>query len=380
MALPKKILFFFILTFVFSCKTEEQKQSFIAEEGKPVPIEYATGFSIIDYGDYKILTVNNPWPEAEKSYRYLLAKKNAEIPAGLQYDEKVTVPVEKIVVTSTTHISALEILNEEKSLIGFPGLDYISSEETRKRISEDKIMELGKNEAINTEILLSLQPDVVIGFAVDGNNKVFDIIRKNGIPIVYNADWMENSPLGKAEWIKFFGTFYNKTEEATVFFNEIVKDYEAAKKIAEKATSKPTVLAGSMFKDIWHLPAGNSWHAKFIKDANAQYLYEETEGSGSLSLSFETVFAKARNADFWIGPAQFQSYEQLLNASPHYIQFAAFQDKNIYTYSSLKGETGGVIFYEMAPNRPDLVLKDLISIFHPTLLPEYETTFYKVLE
>ena len=345
-----------------------------------MPVDYAEGFTLTDFGDYKILTVKNPWPEADVSYKYLLAEKDAEIPESLQYDQKITVPLKKVVVTSTTHIPALEILKEENSLVGFPGLDHISSEEMRKLIDEGEITELGKNEAINTEVLLDLQPDAVIGFSIDGTNKTFNTIQKSGIPVVYNGDWTETSPLGKAEWIKFFGAFYNKSEEAAAFFNNVSAAYEEAKKLAKNSSSQPTVISGAMYQDQWYLPSGDSWHAQFMEDANANYLYSDTEGSGSISLSFENVLEKAENADFWAGPAQFLTYEAMENASQHYREFDAFQKKNIYTFASETGVTGGVIFYELAPLRPDLVLKDLISIFHPELLPNYETTFYKPLQ
>ncbi|GHA34927.1 ABC transporter substrate-binding protein [Salinimicrobium marinum] len=366
---------------IFGCKSEPNKdEAAESTEGNTIPVDYAKGFTLTDFGNYKILTVENPWPEADVSYRYLLAEKDAEIPKNIKYDQKITVPVEKVVVTSTTHIPSLEVLEEEQTLVGFPGLDYISSEETRKLINNGSVTELGKNEAINTEILLDLQPDVVIGFSLDGSNKTFNTIQKSGIPVVFNGDWTESSPLGKAEWIKFFGAFYNKSEEAAEFFKEVSAAYEDAKKLAENSSSQPTVISGAMYQDQWYLPAGDSWQAQFMEDANANYLYSDSRGSGSISLSFENVLEKAKDADFWAGPAQFLTYEEMENTSQHYREFDAFQKKNIYTFASATGTTGGVIFYELAPIRPDLVLKDLISIFHPELLPNYETTFYKPLQ
>ena len=377
----KKISLLLISFLIFGCKSDSnKKETQKSTEGINMPVDYAEGFTLTDFGDYKILTVKNPWPEAEKTYRYLLAEENAEIPEGLEYDQRVGIPVKKIVVTSTTHIPSLEVLGEEKTLIGFPGLDYVSSEKTRKLINNGNITELGKNEAINTEVLLDLQPDAVIGFTIDGTNKTFNTIQKSGIPVVYNGDWTETSPLGKAEWIKFFGAFYNRSEEAASFFNKVSAAYEEAKKLAENSSTQPTVISGAMYQDQWYLPSGDSWHAQFMEDANANYLYSDTEGSGSISLSFENVLEKAENADFWAGPAQFLTYEEMENASQHYREFDAFQKKNIYTFASETGPTGGVIFYELAPLRPDLVLKDLISIFHPELLPNYETTFYKPLQ
>lgn len=366
---------------IFSCKGKKQdKLHKVQTSGDTLAVNYAKGFSIVDYDGYKILNVTQAFPESNKTFTYLLKEKNTAIPKDLEYDEKVTIPVKKIVVTSTTHIPSLESLNEENTLVGFPHLDYISSPKTRKRITTGKVKELGENEHLNTEILLDLHPDVVIGFAVKSTDKTFSTLSKSGIPVVYNSDWTEKNPLGKAEWIKFFGAFYNKEKQATEIFNKIKANYNKAKKIAQNTKNKPRVLAGSMYKDVWYLPNGKSWAAQFIADANADYLYKNTSGSGSLSLSFESVFAKAQHADFWIAPGSFTSYQGMTEASSHYQEFDAFQNKKIYSYARVKGKTGGVLYYELAPNRPDLVLKDLIHIFHPELLPDYQTTFFKPLK
>ena len=376
----KNILFVLFPLIFFSCKTEKKEFSDIALSGDTLEVKYAKGFSIVQYDGFKVMKVENPWPEADKTYTYLLVEEESKVPASIMYDHKINIPLKKIVVTSTTHIPSLETIEEENTLIGFPGLDYISSEKTRKRIGEGKITELGKNEAINTEVLISLQPEAVVGFAVSGTNKTFNTIEKSGIPVLFNGDWTEESPLGKAEWIKFFGALFNKTKEATLFFREVETAYLDAKKLAESASTVPTVLSGSMYKDQWYVPYGDSWSAKFIKDANADYIYKNTSGSGSIALAFETVLSEAQNADFWIAPGQFKTFKQLNESSVHYNQFKAVKTKQVFTYSNTLGETGGVIYYELAPNRPDLVLKDLIAIFHPELLPEYEPTFFKPLE
>ena len=307
-------------------------------------------------------------------------ENESKVPSNIEFDKKINVPVKRIVLTSTTQIPSLEALDEVKTLVGFPGLDYISSESTRALIDENKIVELGKNEAINTEILITLKPDLVIGFAIDGNNKTYNTIEKSGIPVIFNGDWTEESPLGKAEWIKFFGALFDKTEEAEDVYNDIAKNYKEAKQLAQSVDETPLVMAGSMYKDSWFVPYGNSWQAQFIKDANAAYIYKDTKGSGSKALSFESVLNDAQNADFWVAPGQFKSYEQLLETSEHYQQFKAVKDKKVFTYSNTLGATGGVLYYELAPNRPDLVLKDLISIFHPELLKDYKPTFFKPLE
>ncbi|MBZ9731051.1 ABC transporter substrate-binding protein [Salegentibacter sp. JZCK2] len=372
------LILFLLLT---ACKNDQKEQNTALDQSKKsVELSYASNFSISEFGDYYLLKIETPWPDAEEAFTYLLTKENANIPEDLNYDQKVQIPVEKMVVTSTTHIPALEALNEENSLIGFPGLDYISSKKTRKLINREKIKELGKNENINTEVLINLDPEVVIGFAIDGNNKTFETVQKTGIPVMYNGDWTEKTPLGKAEWIKFFGVFYDKLEEAESIFNEIESSYAEAKELAKSAKETPKVLSGAMYKDQWYLPYGNSWQAQFIKDANANYIYANTEGNGSMALSFENVLDKAQDAEFWISAGQYTSYTQLLKESQHYQQFEAVQDKNVYSVSLTKGETGGVLYFELGPQRPDLVLKDLVSIFHPDLLPGYENRFFKPLE
>ncbi|MBW2960602.1 ABC transporter substrate-binding protein [Mesonia aestuariivivens] len=377
----KKLLFFFCLLTLWNCKKESKKTTSENEsKAHKVEVSYAEGFSITNYKNYKIIKVNSPWPKAEKAFTYVLAEENIQLPDSLQFDEKVTIPIQRVVVTSTTHIPSLESLGQESTLVGFPHLDYISSEKTRDLINKGKVEEIGENEHINTEVLLNLNPDVVIGFAVEGGNKTLETVKKSGIPVVYNGDWTETNPLGKAEWIKFFGAFYNQEQKADSIFNRIEKEYLSAKKIAQQATKKPSILAGSMYKDVWYLPYGNSWQAQFIKDAQANYLYAETTGNGSISAAFESVLDKAEAADFWIAPGSFTSYEQMQNASEHYQKFKAFQQHKIYSFAGVKGETGGVLYYELAPQRPDLVLKDLIKIFHSDLLPDYETTFFKELE
>lgn len=368
---------FLFFLFCISCKDKNEKKPSESLMGKEVSVDYAQTFDITDYGDFKLINVRDPWPGANKDFVYLLTKKGALLPENLKYDERINIPVEKIVVTSTTHIPALETLGEINSLVGFPGLDFISSEKTRERIETGKIAELGANQSINTEILLNLKPDVVVGFGVDGQNRAFDMIKKSGIPVVYNSDWMETNPLGKAEWIKFFGALYDKLPQAMEIFREIEENYEAAIKLVENIEEKPKVLAGSMFKDRWYVPYGNSWQAGFIAAAGGEYVYNDTHGNGSMELPFEKVFANAGDADIWVAPGSFTTYAQLLESSEHYKKFKAFREREIYTYAKTRGETGGVLYYELAPSRPDLVLKDLIFIFHPELLPEYETVFFK---
>jgi len=381
-----KIIKSFLLLLVFSaCKNESGNQSLPplkASEVKEVNLSYAKGFKIKKSEDLTLLEITHPWPKAEKTYTYLLLNKAQAAKTTYNkadYDGVIITPVSKLVVTSTTHIPALELLNMEERLVGFPGTDYISSERTRRLIDNKKVRELGKNEGINTEVLLELNPEVVIGFGVDGVNKTFETIKKAHIPVIYNGDWVESSALAKAEWIKFFGLLFNKEKEADSIFTAIERDYLAAKALATQAQQQPTVLSGAMHKDVWYLPNGSSPEAQFLKDANVNYLWSETTGNGSLALSFEVVLDKAKDADLWLSPSYYSSLEQLEEANALYTNFKAFKTKNIYSFTNTTGATGGVLYYEMGTARPDLVLKDIIKICHPQLLEDYTPYFFKKL-
>ncbi|MGJ8593474.1 MAG: ABC transporter substrate-binding protein [Aquaticitalea sp.] len=344
---------------------------------------YATGFTIIENHDFKILEIKNPWPKAQKTYRYALIERRMVDSVNLNledFDGILITPIETIVVTSTTHLPALELLGIDSTLVGFPGTDYISSERIRNRIEKGFVRELGKNEDINTEILLELNPDLVIGYGIDGNNKTFETIKKSGIEVLYNGDWVEKSALAKAEWIKFFGVLFHKEKEADSIFKQIETDYLEAKQLASEVKNRPTILSGAMHKDIWYLPIGTSPEAQLLNDANVNYLWSETTGSGSLKLNFETVLDKAKDADIWLNPSYYNSLEAIEKANAHYTKFDAFQKKEVYSFVNKAGETGGVLYYELGMARPDLVLKDLIKISHPELLEDYEPFFFQKLE
>ncbi len=343
-------------------------------------VTYAKGFSIQKEKDYTLMEITKAFSKSEKTYRYVLTTEDKTRPDLPNVDAFIKVPISSIVVTSTTHIPALELLGVEESLIGFPNTDYISSERTRKRIDQNLVKELGQNESINTEVALDLKPDVVVGFGVDGQNTALNTLETAGIPIIYNGDWLEQTPLGKAEWIKFFGVLYQKQATADSIFDAIEKTYLDTKKLTDGVTEKPTVLSGAMYKDIWYLPYGNSWAGQLIADAGGDYLWEESKGSGSIALNIESVLDRGQEADMWIAPGSFSRYSDLQKAQEVYTRFNAYQTKNIYNFVNRKGTTGGLLYYELAPNRPDIVLKDLVSYLHPELLPDYQPYFFEPLE
>jgi len=373
-----RILFVFIFLTLTACKKTEKLDTKTISNTKN-EIEYATSLAIYKQNGYSIVKVINPWPNAEKDFTYILKEKNATVPDSLIKYNTIQVPLESIVVTSTTIVPYLEMLGVENKLVGFPHTDFISSVKTRKLIDNGTVKNVGQNEKLNMEMLIDRSPELIVTFGIDNNNPMLDNLTKSGLKVLIQADWMEQSPLGKAEWIKLYGALFGKEKEAKNQFETIVKNYKDA--LALVATKKPTatVLYGSMYQDQWYVAKANSWVAQFIKDAKANYLWSDVAGTGSIGLSFEQVLEKAKSANYWIASGSYKTVTELNAINPHYSQFDAFKTKQVYTFEGKTGATGGTIYYETAPSRPDLVLKDYIKIFHPELLPNYTFTFAQKL-
>ena len=378
MKLYIKILILSVLFTSCKQKNNTSKQKDISKE--VIQIKYAKGFEIQRFNNAKKLIIKSPYLNSKEQFEYIISTKGDSekfYPKGTI----INAPIQNVIVTSTTHIPMLELLGVENTLIGFPQTTYISSIKTRKLIDQGLVKEVGVESSLNTEILLALNPDVIIGFSMGKTNKSLNLVEKSGIPVVLNGDWLEDTPLGRAEWIKFFGVLYDKEKEADSIFTVIENNYFEAKAIASKATSSPSILSGAiMSKDIWNLPAGESFVAQFLKDANVNYLWKETKGKGSLSLSFESILDKGKAADIWIAPGYFSTKKQMLDTNSNYKTFKAFTENQLFTFANKVGETGGVLYFELGPTRPDLVLKDIIKITHPDLLKDYQPTFFEKMD
>lgn len=377
----KKTTFLFpiVLLLLFARCGKEEKNTTTEASVKANSVTHASGFKLFENDGFTLIEVNNPWPGAKSTFRYLAVEKSGKIPDSLASLPQISVPVKSIIVSSTTHIPSLEMLEESDKLVAFPHCEWISSEVIRKRVESGKVAEIGNNQALNMEKILDIDPGVFIGYGIDNNNAQLDNLRKAGIPVVLNGDWNETSALGKAEWIKLFGVLFGKKEKAEGIFKEIVSDYESVSKAAKSAKTKPTVMAGAIYENKWILPEGNSWGAEMIALAGGNYLWADSKGTGSLSLSFESVLDKASEAEFWIGPGQYTSLKEMATDNQDYALFKSYKDKKVFSFSTKKGKTGGIRYYELAPNRPDLVLKDLVKILHPEVLPNHQLFFFEQL-
>lgn len=369
-----------VATLQFSCKkTPNETKPLTVMYLAPQTLEYASGFTILNKENYKEIKITTPWPDAEEELTYILYPKGTEKPFKAANTVFIEVPIERVVVTSTTDVPMLEYLNLEQKLVGFPNTDYISSEKTRALIENGKIKELGKEYNLNTEVVLELSPELIIGFSATGDTKAYDLIQKTGIPVVMNGSWMEQHPLGRAEWIKFVAAFFGKEAAAEEQFQKIKKDYNEAVTLAQNVTQRPTIISGSMFKDVWYIPGGNSYFAWILKDSNTNYLWSDINKSGSITLSFESVLDKGQHADLWIRAGSSRSLSELKEKNHQYAFFDAFKNKTVYSSILKMGNKGGSIYYELGPMRPDLILKDIIHIAHPEVLTNYEPYFFEKL-
>jgi len=347
-----------ILLFVFfSCepKTEEKSVS------NP-SLKFASTFSIEKNEKGTKLINTEPWPQATRSKAFIIDQ-----------------PLKRVVCTSTSHLPYFEMLLAEETLVGFPNVDFISSANFLSRIENGSIQDLGSGQSLNLELLIGLKPDAVIGFDAGGDSKNLEKIEKLGIPVIYNSDFLEQTPLGRAEYVKFFGALLGKEKEADSIFNAIKDNYNQLKESIQKVEYRPKILSGTTYGDTWFLPGGQNWSAKFFHDAGGEYLWEDSDATGWLELSFEAVFEKAHAADYWIGVATYGSLEELKSLDNRYTTFQAFSEGNVFNYNKKKGPNGGIDFFESAYARPDLVLSDLISILHPSLLPNHEMIYYQRL-
>jgi len=360
------------------CNERKSKEAHALEE---VRLSYASGFTISRGSDFWEVEVTSAWTGADRTFKYLVLEENAERPDG-NFDATVQLPIRRIVLTSTTQIPHLDILDQMNLLVGFPNHDLISSEKAWMQIDAGAVEDLGDGPAANTEMVIDIDPDLVMVSTMGENLKYLDLLAQAGIPAVINGEYVEQHPLGRAEWIKFTGVLLGKYEEAKLAFEKIEKDYLEAENLTESLVDsiRPTVLSGVLYQDIWYAPGSESWGAKILQNAGGNYIFSAQKGSGSVQLSYEYVLENAQEADFWIGSSDYSDLKIMGDSEPRYKAFRPFQSGKIFTYTQKRGREGGLEYFELGYMRPDLILKDLIKILHPDVLPEYELYFYQQLD
>jgi len=379
------IVFFFVTT---GCTDQNQSQHDQSQpqsnhDGSPnrVTINYAKGFKVEYHKLYKKVSVIKPWQNAKRSFTYYLVPRGTTPPNHITHEKIVWVPVKKIITLSTTYLTQLDTIGELGTLVGVADFKHINSPKVQKLIKAQKIVEIGADMNANIEKIIALEPDVVMAYNVgnaewDGSSR----LEKVGINVVISGSWMESTPLGRSEWIKFIALFYNKEKIAEEFFTSVAKQYESLRSRAQKVHKRPTVFTNALFRNIWYMPGGNNYSAVAMRDAGADYMWKDNTTEGTLRFDFETVYDKCSEADFWINTSTWQTLDDGLAADKKYGHFKAFKEKRLYNNNLRVNEYGGNDIYEGGMTNPHLVLADLIKIFHPDLVPEHSFVWYHQLD
>ncbi|RUT79175.1 ABC transporter substrate-binding protein [Ancylomarina longa] len=343
-------------------------------------VKYAEGFSIKMRNGFKEIIVNDPWNKGKIFQSYYLVPKSSKLPDSIPADVQVVrTPVKTLAALSNTHIGILKFLGVADRIVALSLSDHIYDKELSRKAEEGKIQGVGHAHQINFEKIVELSPEIVMLAGFMTKTKQEKKLVSAGLPVVYNIEWMESDPLARAEWAKFIAAFFNKEKEADKLFNDLDQRYQKVKSLVQKIKSSPSVVSGYQFKGIWYMPGGKSYLGQVLRDSKGDYCWLSDTTRGSIPLSFEVVYEKQANADIWFGPAQCASLEQLKNMDERYTLFKAYKTGQVYCCTKRMTASGANDWWESGIMKPDTVLKDIIKILHPEVLPDYELYFYKKL-
>jgi iron complex transport system substrate-binding protein len=279
----------------------------------------------------------------------------------------IKIPCKKIAALSSIYASMFCELGKMDAIVAVDNMDYVINKSLRNKHSATPLKELAKGPQIDLEQTVALQPDIVFTYGMGHGEELTDKLLSTKIPIAVSVDHLEETPLARAEWIRFFAAFVDKEKEADSIFAQVKNNYLRLTGSVATAKEKPSVFSEVKFGDVWYMPGGKSYVAQLLSDAGANYLWSADERSGSLPLSFEQVYARAVNAEYWINLSMVNSKRELLGHDARYSQFKAFRSGNLYNNNLVTNEKGYSIYWETGMYHPDRILSDLIRIFHPEM-------------
>ena len=291
----------------------------------------------------------------------------------------LNLPYKKVILLNASLVGYFTELGLENKIIGISSPEYIYSERVKNLISSGKIQNIGNEQKYDIEKIIALKPDVIFTNYIASFENTYDLLRKNNIEIIFLDEYLEQSPLEKSKYLLVFGKLFNEEKKAGAKFEEIKNNYNRLKILAKTSQKKPVVLGNEMYGNQWFLPGGKSGFAQFISDANANYVNDDNESSKAVPLSFEEVFAKAENAEYWVNVGNHQTKKELLQINPNYTKMNSYNHGKLYTVSGREAGKSND-YFESGVVRADLILKDYIKIFHAELLPDYNLTYMKELK
>ncbi|MCP4313494.1 MAG: ABC transporter substrate-binding protein [Bacteroidetes bacterium] len=344
--------------------------------------EYASRFDVSTEQNYTLLRVYDPWQNSRGvTYSYVLGANKELVPDSLSGFPFIHTPVKRVVAMSTTHVAMIAGLGETGSIIGASGTAFIYNPEIRERYDSGLLTDVGYGQGLNYEMVVTLEPDVVFLYGVEGNvTTTAGKLRELGITVVYCAEYLEPYPLGKAEWIRFFARFYGRELEADILFNRVDSTYNALKEAVSGVKEKPEVMTGLPWKDTWYVAGGESFASKLISDAGGSYIWRDNPSEEAVPYDLESVFSRAVNADIWINPGNAGSLNELTAFDERFGELPVVRQGSVFNNNARMSGGGGNDYWESGTVRPDLVLADLISVFHPALLADQSMFYYMKLK
>ena len=343
---------------------------------KVVP-QYALGYKVTYSGNLKLVEISDPSANNQTVFKFALGDDiSGEIPQGYT---PIKTPVNSVICMTTLQLAGFITIGETQHVSGMSSTRFLHNETVRKQIEEGITRRIGIEGNFDNEVIMNINPNLI--FFSPFKRGGYDGLKDVGIPLVPHLGYKEPHPLGQAEWIKFIALFINQESKANRIFNDIASQYNTLKeKVAQIAPQqRPVVLSGEIHGGSWYAVGGQSFLAQLFKDAGADYVLKDNTESGGINLDFETIYERAANAPYWRIMNGYQgeyTYEVLGKTDLRYKDFRAYREKGvIYCNQREKG------FYESSPTQPHLVLKDLVKVFHPSLVEqEYTGTFYSLLE
>ncbi len=348
-------LFISFLLLLASCQSGSNRKS---TEGTEVKFQYARLVKMTEYEGFQTVEVKNPWDTTRILHSYLLVDKTKPIPAGLPDGTVIRTPLEKSAVFTTVHSSLFEELGVVNAIAGVCDMEYIIDATVVGLCKSGKIVDLGSSMGPDIEKMIDLSPDAIFlsPFKNSGGHGELD---KLGAPIFECADYMENHPLGRAEWVRVYGRLFGEETKADSIFAQVMATYNQIENQSKQDTSvKPSLLYGLDNGGTWYVPGGNSYMAKMFASAGANYIFRDNNHVGSEPLAFETVFDKGFDADVWLflyNEENDKTYKDLEKFS----DFKSVKDRHVFACN-----TGKIRYYEEIPFHPERLLKDLHVIFH----------------
>ena len=339
--------------------------------------EHATGVSVEYTNNTKLVEIGRPFKDADKGFSVLLVQCGTEAPDDVTADVTLEVPVRDVATFSTTQLPSFALLEQTDAIVAHGGLEYASTPEVVEAASEGTVVEVGDQTEPDVEALLAADPDVALlsaGIDGDAHRTAIDAV---GVPAVPYADWLEETVLGRAEWLKVIGLLTNSEGRANEEFSKIENAANDVIERAEAIGESSKVVLGAPFEGTWYMPAGDSYVAASLTALGAAYPWAKTEGTGALSLDIESVIDKASDADLWIGAGSVRgSTDDLLAQDERFKAFKALRSGDVYAEDRQVNEGGGNNVFELGAVRPDLVLSDLFKILYPDQAEDIEFTFY----